>query len=442
MRLRRESINYLIFVIPVAIFAGLVGSGVVTLFNIALAAVQRIVLLMPGVQYLAPAAGALVVGFLILRFVPGAGGEGVPPYIISVNMSCGKQGIIESVLRFPASVLTLGSFGSGGIVGPLIGIGSGLTSFAAERILSPLGIRREGGMRTAAICGASAAIGSIFHAPIAGGMLAAEVLRRENLRYADLFPSILAGAVGTTASIHIFGQNAVFEVSAPKTPADYHSLLWLPVVAAVAGGVGMAFVNLFEVIARLLSKAQKTQPARALIAAIAICVLFYFTGREALGISMGLFSKIADGRLDTIAHLPFPAGGAAFTLGLMLLVKLASTSITVGGGMSAGFTGPLVILGVGSGALMGIAVGIEPGDPSYYVFLACGLSAILGAAMNVPIAAVLLSIELFGAGYAIPAVTGGIVSFLIYKTRSVYSIRRPEYLSEPCADESQNLHER
>jgi CIC family chloride channel protein len=433
---QRQSITYLAFIVPVAIVAGLVGAGTVALFNLVLMAVQRTVLYLPRMQYLSPAAGALVVGFLILRFFPGAGGEGVPSYIVAVNLNHGRQRIIESTLRFPAAVLTLGSFGSGGIVGPLIGIGSGFMSFAAERILSPLGIRREGGLRTAAICGASAAIGSIFHAPVAGGVFAAEVLRRENLRYIDLFPAILAGSVGTAASIHIFSQKAIFEVAAPEAPAGYHLLIWYPLVAAVAGGVGMVFVHLFEHIARLLAKVRKMQPARALIAAVAICALFHFTGREALGISLGLFHKIAGGRLDSIVPLSFSAGSAALTLGIMMFVKLMATSITVGGGMSAGFTGPLVILGIGSGALMGIAVGIVPGDPSYYLFLACGLSAILGAAMNVPIAAVLLSIELFGAGYAIPAVTGGIVSFLLYRTRSVYSIKRPPHLSEPCADEN------
>ena len=364
--------------------------------------------------------GAIATGTLILRFFPGAGGEGVPLYLLAVNRDGGRFRIVDTALKFPATILTLGTFGSGGIVGPLIRICSGFTSFVSNVLLSPLGVLGKEGLRTPAICGASAAVGAIFHAPLAGGIFAAEVLRRENLRYKDLFPAILASTAGTISSLYLFGQGSLFSIDAPRAPIEPRLLPWLPLVALLAGGVGMAFVFVFEYTAKLFARVRAGQPTRALIGSIAVAVIFLLLGKQPLGISMGLFSILVRGDLDAPFLDGHVIGNAGLLLALIIAIKIAATSLTVGSGMSGGFTGPLVILGIASGALMSIPAGIAPGEPAYYIFLACGLPAILGAVMNIPIAAAILSIELFGADYALPAAVGGIISFLLFKTRSVY----------------------
>ncbi len=416
----RQSLQYIACILPVAVLAGIVGSATVALFNAALAALQQAALLIPRVTFLLPVAGALVTGSLILRFYPGAGGEGVPLYLLAVNRDGGRFRLIDTALKFPATILTLGAFGSGGIVGPLIRICSGFTSFASGALLAPLGVLRREGLRTPAICGASAAVGAIFHTPLAGGIFAAEVLRRENLRYKDLFPAILASTAGTIFSIYLFGRDPVFPVNAPHVSIELRLLPWLPLVALFSGGVGMGFVFVFERAAKLFARSRARQPFRALIGSIPVAAIFLLLGRGQLGVSMGLFGNLVDGDLGhLISGIPVMEN-LLLLLALVIAVKISATSCTVGSGMSGGFTGPLVILGIASGALMSVPAGITPGEPAYYIFLACGLPAILGAAMNIPVAAALLTIELFGADYALPAAAGGIISFLLFKTRSVY----------------------
>ena len=261
----RESMRYIACILPVAAVAGVVGSGTVALFNMSLGALHRAALLVPFASFLLPAAGALAAGALILRFFPGAGGEGVPLYLVAVNRDGGRFRFIDVLLKFPATLLTLGTFGSGGIVGPLIKICSGFTSAVSGLLLSPLGVLRSEGLRTPAICGASAAVGAIFHAPIAGGLFAAEVLRRENLRYSDLFPAVLASVAATVSSIYLFGQEPIFRIDAPDVSIEPRILLWLPLVAAVSGAIGMIFVSAFDRTARLLARVRAGQPARALM---------------------------------------------------------------------------------------------------------------------------------------------------------------------------------
>lgn len=413
----RQSLIYIARLLPVALVAGIVGSGTVALFIEALAGLESVTAHIPYAPFLLPVAGALLVGALILRYHPGAGGEGVPLYIVAVNRDGGRLGIIDTLLKFPATILTLGTWGSGGIVGPLIRICSGFTGFVSSRFLAPLGILGSEGLRTPAICGASAALGAIFHTPLAGGIFAAEVLRCENLRYRDLFPAILASTAGAVSSAYLFGREAVFSVDAPRASMDPRLLLWLPLVALFSGGIGMVFILVFERIAKLFSRIRSGQPVRVLIGSIAIAAIYLVVGRQPLGTSMGLFGLIARGDLD--AAIP-GAGNALLLMILVIAIKIVATSFTVGSGMSGGFTGPLMLLGLASGALMSIPAGIVPGTPDYYIFIACSLPAILGAVMNIPLAAAILTIELLGADYTLPAAAGGIISFLLFKTRSVY----------------------
>lgn len=416
----RQSLIYIARLLPMALVAGIVGSGTVTFFNTALIRLENIAPRVPFAPFLLPVAGALLVGAFILRFFPGAGGEGVPLYLVAVNRDGGRFGLVDTLLKFPATILTIGTSGSGGIVGPLIRICSGFTSFLSSRLLSPFGILGSEGLRTPAICGASAAVGAIFHTPLAGGVFAAEVLRRENLRYRDLFPAILASSAAVASSLYLFGQEAVFAIDAPRGPMKSGLLPWLPLVAVVAGGIGMIFVFVFERTARLFARVRAGQPVRALLGSIGIVAIYLLVGRQPLGRSMELFSVIARGDLGAALPGGPSIGNAILLLALIIAVKITATSLTVGSGMSGGFTGPLVILGIASGALMSTPAGITPGEPAYYTFLACSLPAVIGAVMNIPIAAAILTIELFGVDYTLPAAVGGIISFLLFRTRSVY----------------------
>ena len=147
----------------------------------------------------------------------------------------------------------------------------------------------------------------------------------------------------------------------------------------------------------------------------------------ALNISMPLFEGMVSGDLSLLPPSDFYTHNIAGFLLLALMVKIIATSFTVGSGMSGGFTGPLIILGVGSGALASRIIGFEAGSPEYFGFMACGLAATLASAANVPLAAIVITTRMFGGnGYLLPAITGAIIPFIIYKSRTIY-----EYTTTP-----------
>ncbi len=52
----------------------------------------------------------------------------------------------------------------------------------------------------------------------------------------------------------------------------------------------------------------------------------------------------------------------------------------------------------------------------------CGMAALLSSVMNIPIAAMLITLKLFGSNYIIPVVIGSILSFLLFKGRYLYEL--------------------
>ena len=121
-----------------------------------------------------PAAGGLISGWLVYTFAPEAEGHGTDAAIDAYHH---RGGFIRGRVPFIktlASAITLTTGGSGGREGPIAQIGAGFGSFLATKLkLSD----RERRIMMAA--GVGAGVGSIFRAPLAGALFAAEVLYRD-----------------------------------------------------------------------------------------------------------------------------------------------------------------------------------------------------------------------------------------------------------------------
>ncbi|MEZ4568041.1 MAG: chloride channel protein, partial [Desulfobacterales bacterium] len=121
-----------------------------------------------------PAMGGLISGFLVYQFAPEAEGHGTDAAIDAYH---NKGGFIRGripIIKTIASAITLTTGGSGGREGPIAQIGAGFGSFLATRLKMS---DRERRIMLAA--GIGAGVGSIFRAPLAGALFAAEVLYRD-----------------------------------------------------------------------------------------------------------------------------------------------------------------------------------------------------------------------------------------------------------------------
>ncbi|MBW2247482.1 MAG: chloride channel protein, partial [Deltaproteobacteria bacterium] len=154
-----------------------------------------------------PALGGLLSGWLVYTYAPEAEGHGTDAAIDAYHR---KGGFIRGrvpIIKTIASALTLTTGGSGGREGPIAQIGAGFGSFLATTL--KLSDRERRIMMAAGI---GAGVGSIFRAPLAGALFAAEVLYRDpEFESEVIIPAGISSVVAYCLFCLVFGWGSLFE---------------------------------------------------------------------------------------------------------------------------------------------------------------------------------------------------------------------------------------
>jgi len=117
------------------------------------------------------------------------------------------------------------------------------------------------------------------------------------------------------------------------------------------------------------------------------------------------------------------AGELTLTLALVALAgKLLTTTATIGSGGSAGLLTPSLYFGAMVAAAFGAVTPYEP-----MTLIVPAMTASLVSIVNVPLAAVLLPVELFSAHYLPPALLAVVVCALVTEDRRIYRTQREEF---------------
>ena len=154
-----------------------------------------------------PAIGGIFCGWLVYTFAPEAEGHGTDAAINAYHNAGGFIRARVPVIKTIASAITLTTGGSGGREGPIAQIGAGFGSFLATILkLSP----RERRIMMAA--GVGAGVGSIFRAPLAGALFAAEVLYRDpEFESEVIIPAGISSVVAYCIFCLVFGWGSLFQ---------------------------------------------------------------------------------------------------------------------------------------------------------------------------------------------------------------------------------------
>jgi CIC family chloride channel protein len=347
-------------------------------------------------RILIPAAGGLIVGPLIYFFAREARGHGVPEVMKAVAV---RGGVIRTrvvAVKAVASALSIGTGGSVGREGPIVQIGSAFGSWIGQ--VMKLNTTQ---IRTLVGCGAAAGIAATFNAPIAGALFAGEIILGD-FAVSAFTPIVISAVVAVVVSRFFLGNHPAFEVPAYEIVSPFELLPYMAVGVA-AGLVAVLFIRSLSFTEDLFEKVPVPEYLRACIGGALVGVIAIQVP-QVYGVG---YTTITGALIGTLP---------VFTMGLLVLAKIAATSITIGSGGSGGIFAPSLFLGAMSGGFLGSFVHqyFPESTASSGAYALVTMGAVVAATTHAPISAIIIIFELTQTIDIIPALMSAcVVSTLV-----------------------------
>lgn len=327
---------------------------------------------------LIPAIGGLLVGIMIHFWEPTLKGHGIPEAMESVLFGHSRMRLRVAILKPLATAFAIGTGGPFGAEGPIIQTGAAIGSLFGQSIgLTPYY------RRVLLASGAAAGMAATFTAPLAGVLVAVELLLFE-LRARSFIPVALAAAVATGVRIHFAGWAPLFPTPAFKLTGMRE--LWLFAVLGIL--MGIVGVIMIRVLSWLEDFFDELPIRHALIwspviGALILGILGYFYP-QVFGTSYDTIRDMLNDRLTT-GHL----------IGVSI-AKFWALVISLGSGTTGGVFAPSLVVGGGLGAAF--AVGMQHllpnvvSDPAFYALVA--MAAVFGGIARAPFTSIVFLFEL------------------------------------------------
>jgi len=364
-----------------------------------------------------PAVGGILSGWIVYTFAPEAEGHGTDAAIDAYHNKGGFMRARVPVVKTIASALTLTTGGSGGREGPIAQIGAGFGSFLATTL--KLSDRERRIMMAAGI---GAGVGSIFRAPLAGALFAAEVLYRDpEFEPEVILPAGISSVVAYCLFCLVFGWGSLFQ--SPdflfRNPLELGPYL---VLSLVLVAVGIFYIKAFYGVMRLFKTMRISNYLKPAIGGLCTGIIGYFLP-QTLAFGYGFAQKALYNELT----IPF--------LLLLAIGKILTTSFSIGSGGSGGVFGPSIVIGGALGGAVGkLFHSIMPGvvtEPGAFVVV--GMAGFFTAVSNTPISTIIFVSEMTNSYHLLlPSLLVCSVSYLAAKKWTIYEKQAKSKVDSPA----------
>ena len=386
----------------IAACIGAVGGLVGSLFHLSVNAATALRGEHSWLVWLMPVGGLLIV---LLYRLTGMEGKGTNDIIHSIHFG-EKVPLMLTPVIFLATVLTHVVGGSAGREGAALQIG-GSIGYQVGRLFR----QDDRNTRVATMCGMSAVFAALFGTPLTAAVFALEVLTVGVFYYMAFIPCLAAALMGYGVSL-LFGLPPTRFAILQTLELSPVGVLRITALAVLCALVSIAYCVSMHKTERFLQRKLPNAYARILVGSAALIVLTLLCGTDYNGAGMSVLFQAM--------------GGAAVPWAWVL--KIVFTAITIGCGFKGGEIIPAFFIGGTFGCFMAGLLGIPPSFGA-----AIGIVSVFCGAVNCPIASIVLSVELFGAGemsyFAIACGVSYMLSgyYGIYKSQEIrYSKLKPE----------------
>ncbi len=358
-----------------------------------------------------PAIGGLISGWLVYTFAPEAEGHGTDAAIDAYH---NRGGAIRSripIIKTLASAVTLTSGGSGGREGPIAQIGAGFGSFLATRLnLS------DRDRRIMMAAGMGAGVGSIFRAPLAGALFAAEVLYKEpEFESEVIIPAGISSVVAYCIFCLVFGWGSLFQTEhfVFRNPLELGPYV---VLAFVLAGGGFLYVKAFYGVQRFFArKIPLPNHLKPALGGLFTGLIGFFLP-QTLAFGYGFAQMALDNQLPWL-----------FLMGLAF-GKILTTSFSIGSGGSGGVFGPSVVIGGAFGGAVGrMFNALMPGVVTHPgAFVVVGMAGFFAAVSNTPISTIIFVSEMTNSYHLLlPSLLVCSLAYLLSRNWTIYEKQVP-----------------
>src|SRR5499427_3796642 len=325
---------------------------------------------------LVPVIGGLIVGAMAKYGSSKIKGHGIPEAMEAVLVNRSRIAPRVALLKPISAAIAIGTGGPFGAEGPIIQTGGAIGSLVGQ-VLHTTAVERK----VLLACGAAAGMSATFNTPIAGVILAIELLLFE-FKSRSFIPLVIASTLATAVHMQLLGPGPMFQVShvnfgIPNALPFYLVLGPLCGLAAVALSKALYWVeDSFE----KLPVDQLWWPA---IGALGLGIIGFFVPRV-FGVGYDTIGDILNGSL------------AWKMLLIVMIAKFVALVLSLGSGTSGGLLAPTFMWSAAMGGLFAmISNRVFPSahlSPAAFALVAMG--AVFGAASRATFSFIIFAFEI------------------------------------------------
>jgi H+/Cl- antiporter ClcA len=323
-----------------------------------------------------PVIGGLVVGVMAKYGSSKIRGHGIPEAMEAVLFNRSRIQPRVAILKPISAAIAIGTGGPFGAEGPIIQTGGAVGSLVGQIFHTTASERK-----VLLACGAAAGMSATFNTPIAGVILAIELLLFE-FKARSFIPLVVASTLATAVHMQVLGAGPMFTVTAMDfgVPSALPFYLLLGVICGLAA---VGFSKLLYWTEDLFEKLPIDQLWWPAIGALGLGIIGYFVPRV-LGVGYDTISDILNANL------------ALKVLIVVMLAKAVALVISLGSGTSGGLLAPMFM---SSAALGGVfAMGMNEVFPAAHLsagaFALVAMGAVFGAASRAAFSFIVFAFEI------------------------------------------------
>ena len=323
-----------------------------------------------------PVVGGLIVGFMAKYGSSKIKGHGIPEAMEAVLMSRSRIEAKVAILKPLSAAIAIGTGGPFGAEGPIIQTGGALGSLMGQ-LISTTAVERK----VLLACGAGAGMAATFNTPIAGVILAIELLLFE-FRSRSFIPLVIASTLATSVRAILLGQRSMFTMG----NVNFDALRGLPfyvLLGAICGVAAIGFTRFLYWVEDQFDRLPIDDLWHPAIGALGLGIIGFFVPRV-LGVGYDTISDILNNNL------------ALKLLIVIAIFKALALVISLGSGTSGGLLAPMFMSSAALGGVFAMVVNfIVPGahlSPGAYALVA--MAAVFGAASRATFTFIVFAFEI------------------------------------------------